>query len=188
MSCRQILVRNEALHHRLQHACSCDVRSLVLCHAGRADARSGRSQGTQSRRGRTSGARGEPPRHVCITVGADTIADLKRYRRLHPVPDDMLLAPGTDDLEQGNGSTRVLPSCRYGIRLLSHHRSPSLMATESKTPQRPRPSPAGHRHGVIGAQRDGCSGCFCVPRGEQYTRGRVLPQGCTHQAQTLSRS
>jgi hypothetical protein len=57
----------------------------------------------------------------------------------------MLLAPGTDDLEQGNGSPRVLPSFTYRRSLLSHQGSPSLMATDSQTPQRSRPCSTGHR-------------------------------------------
>src|SRR5215468_8320749 len=73
--------------------------------------------------------RRELPRDVSVTAAADTIADREWRRCLHPVPDDMLLAPGTDDLETGHGSPRVLPSFRHCRSLLSHRCAPSLMAT-----------------------------------------------------------
>jgi hypothetical protein len=82
-------------------------------------------------RGSTSDERCEPPRHVCITADADTIADRERHRGLHQVPDDMLLAPGTDDLERGKGVTRAFKLAWLTLHKLSlfHHRSPSPMAS-----------------------------------------------------------
>lgn len=141
-------MRQEALRHRLRHACSCYLRDPVRCYAGRAYARSGRSRSMPARRGSTSGERFEPPRRVGITAGADTIADLERQRGLHPVHDDRLLAPGTDDLETGNSSTRTRgpPSFRHRISLVSHRCPPSPMATDHKTPSRFRPCATGHPH------------------------------------------
>jgi hypothetical protein len=99
----------------------------VLWPAERANRRSGRARRTQARLGSTSSERLKLPRDVGITPGADTIADRERHRGLHPVPDDMLLAPGTDDLERGHASmwVGVQPSFRHRIRFLSHRCSPS---------------------------------------------------------------
>src|SRR5262249_22991994 len=47
------------------------------------------------------------PRHVCITAGAATIADLERHRGLHLMPAERLLAPRTDDLQRGQVVTRL---------------------------------------------------------------------------------
>jgi hypothetical protein len=121
---------------------ACYVRFPVLWHARRADARSGRSLCPQARQGRIRGQRLELPRHGGITVGADTIAALEWHRGLHPVPDDMLLAPGTDDLEQGHVRTRthVLPSLMSRISLVSHHCSPSSLAAPARPHHDPVPA------------------------------------------------
>src|SRR5262249_7539327 len=86
-----------------------------------------RRRGTQAGLGSPNTERRALPRDGCITAAADTIADREWRRGLHPVPDDMLLAPGTDDLETGHGSPRVLPSFMPWRSLLSHRCTPSLM-------------------------------------------------------------
>jgi hypothetical protein len=110
--------------------------------AGRENTRSGRLLGTHARSGRTSSEKRKLPRHVCITADADTIADRERQRGRHPVPDDMLLAPGTDNLERGSDCLYV--HARLGfmrrISLMFHYSFPSPMAIDSKTPQRSRPA------------------------------------------------
>jgi hypothetical protein len=65
-------------------------------------------------------------RHLCITAGADTVARRERFRGLHALPADVLLAPGTDDQEIGKGITRVRALHGFTLpkRLLSHSLSP----------------------------------------------------------------
>src|SRR5262245_42271532 len=41
--------------------------------------------------------------HMCITAGADAMADIGRRRGLHALPADVLLAPGTDNQEIRKG-------------------------------------------------------------------------------------
>src|SRR5215831_10961313 len=124
-----------------------------------------------------SGEQLELPRHGGITAAADTIADRERQRGLHPVPDDMLLAPGTDDLERGKD--RACLSVRLGfIRrmcLIVHRWSPVPMVNDSTIPPRSRPCSPGHRilrtlaHCLLSARRSArqCTGisdslCACA--------------------------
>src|SRR5262245_26410976 len=115
------------LSQRLRHTCSGTVRSPGASTPG--------------------GERRELARHDGITAATDTIADRERQRGLHPVPDDMLLAPGTDDLERGKDRA-CLPT-RLGfirrMRLVVHRCSPVPMVNDSTTPPRPRPCSPGHR-------------------------------------------
>src|SRR5437868_273530 len=138
MAYRQDLLRKASLSQRLRPTFSCSVRSRVLWTVTR--------HACQARS--TSGERCEPPRHGCITTGADTIADLKRHRGLCLVPADRLLAPGTDDLERGNDSTcvHVPRGCRRRVSLVFHRCSPSPIVKDSKTPQRSRPCSTGQQH------------------------------------------
>src|SRR6516225_370060 len=50
------------------------------------------------------------PHHVSITAHADTVADRKSCRGLHPLPTERLLAPRTDDLQRGHLITHA-PCC-----------------------------------------------------------------------------
>jgi hypothetical protein len=98
---------------------------LTVCTSGDGIPSGPREQGN------SSAARRELSRHVSITAGADTITDREWQRGRHPVPDDMLLAPRTDNLERGHDRqrVRVLPAFMYGISLVFHRGSPLPLAT-----------------------------------------------------------
>src|SRR5215471_8659047 len=115
------------LSQRLRHTCSGTVRSPGASTPG--------------------GERLELPRHDGITAAADTIADRERHRGLHLVPDDMLLAPGTDDLERGKDSAcgpAWLGFIRR-MRLVVHRCSPIPLVNASTTPPRSHLGSTGPR-------------------------------------------
>jgi hypothetical protein len=171
VACRQDLVRKAALFRADAPVLMQRLITRALSSWG------GRSLCTQAGRGSPSAERRALSRHGCITASADTIANRECHRSRHPVPDDMLLAPRTDDLESGQDRRRVrgLPSFMHGISLVFHRCSPSPRATDSRTRQRSRPAPSiiGYgaraqtscplKGGAIGVERDAHAGCSLVP-------------------------